>query len=182
MMGETEVRSHRGPSRGLFGSITPGTASCRDRLHPPAAGRKQERTISGNRTTIDGPIFTGRPGWSQGKGEDASTWTVTIAGHRLWITRSRGMFCGELVRPSGGIMCVGERPTLLAAQIAIEAQAHDFARSAAASASMQRTPARPVPVTPQRAAAQTPRRRPGDTDRDLYARLTSTGSLPATVA
>ena len=178
-MGETEVRSHRGPSRGSFGSITPGTATCRDRLHPPAAGRKQERTISGNRNTLDGPIFTGRPGWRQGKGEDASTWTATIAGHRLWITRTRGMFCGELVRPSGGIMCVGERPTLLAAQIAIETQAHDFARSAAAQPSMHTGATTPVLAAPPLAAAPVPRRRPGDTDRDLYLRLTSPGSSAA---
>ena len=169
----------RGPSRGSLGSITPGTALCRDRLHPPAAGRKQERTISGNRNTLDGPIFTGRPGWRQGKGEDASTWTATIAGHRLWITRTRGMFCGELVRPSGGIMCVGERPTLLAAQIAIETQAHDFARSAAAQPSMHTGATTPVLAAPPLAAAPVPRRRPGDTDRDLYLRLTSPGSSAA---
>ena len=89
------------------------------------------------------------------------------------------MFCGELVRPSGGIMCVGERPTLLAAQIAIETQAHDFARSAAAQPSMHTGATAPVLAAPPLAAAPVPRRRPGDTDRDLYLRLTSPGSSAA---
>jgi hypothetical protein len=147
---------------------------------PPAGGsRKQERTISGQRNTIVGPIFTGRAGWLQGKGEDASTWTATIAGHRLWITRSRGMFCGELIRPTGGIMCVGERPTLLAAQIAIETQAHEFAAKASAPAPTKSLSAMPVLAASQPTAALAPRRRPGDTDRALYLRLTSAGSAAA---
>ena len=170
----------RGPSRGSLGSITPGTAPL-PRPAPPAGGsRKQERTISGQRNTIVGPIFTGRPGWRQGTGEEASTWTAVIAGHRLWITRSRGMFCGELRRPSGGIMCVGERPTLLAAQIAIEAQAHGFGRAVAAPMPMPAAIGSRAPVVtpevPRIAAARAPRRSPGDTDRDLYLRLTSAGS------
>lgn len=104
-----------------------------------------------------------------------------IAGHRLWITRSRGMFCGELRRPSGGIMCVGERPTLLAAQMAIEAQAEEFGRAVApARASIGNhvvgTPQVAMAEVPRVAMAQAPRRRPGDTDRDLYLRLTSLGS------
>jgi len=103
-----------------------------------------------------------------------------IAGHRLWITRSRGMFCGELRRPSGGIMCVGERPTLLAAQIAIEAQAHEFGRAAATPSPMPAAIGSRAPVVtpevPRIAAARAPRRSPGDTDRDLYLRLTSAGS------
>jgi hypothetical protein len=152
---------------------------------PPAGGsRKQERTISGQRNTIVGPIFTGRPGWRQGTGEDASTWTAVIAGHRLWITRSRGMFCGELRRPSGGIMCVGERPTLLAAQIAIEAQAHEFGRTVVTPVPKHASignhaagnPQVAMAEVPRVAKAQAPRRRPGDTDRDLYLRLTSVGS------
>ena len=166
----------RGPSRGSLGSITPGTAPL-PRPAPPAGGsRKQEHTISGQRNTIVGPIFTGRPGWRQGTGEEASTWTAVIAGHRLWITRSRGMFCGELRRPSGGIMCVGERPTLLAAQIAIEAQALEFARAASLPTAHHPAIGNVPADAPRAPIAQMPRRRPGDTDRDLYLRMTSAGS------
>jgi hypothetical protein len=67
-------------------------------------------------------------------------------------------------------MCIGERPTLLAAQLAIEAQAHEFAAKAA-------TPVQPTLVSaPTPIRPEAPRRRPGDTDRDLFLRLTTAGS------
>ena len=87
------------------------------------------------------------------------------------------MFCGELVRPAGGIMCVGERPTLLAAQLATEAQAHDFARTETVPASI-----RPIRAVPGSAGSQGLRRRPGDTDREIYLRLTTGDAVAATAA
>jgi hypothetical protein len=80
------------------------------------------------------------------------------------------MFCGELPRPAGGVMCVGERPTLLAAQLATEAVAHGFAQPSAARAVAPVAMLGASPAPSQGAVA--PRERSLLTDREIYLRLT----------
>jgi hypothetical protein len=66
-------------------------------------------------------------------------------------------------------MCVGERPTLLAAQLATEAMAHGFAQPSAARA-VRPLAAGASPAPSHRPVA--PREKSSLTDREIYQRLT----------
>jgi len=67
-------------------------------------------------------------------------------------------------------MCVGERPTLLAAQLATEAMAHEFAQPSAARAVARAGVLGMSPAPSQRPAAS--REKTSLTDREIYLRLT----------
>lgn len=86
----------------------------------------------GSRTSdfLSSPLDSGRPGWRQGRGEAAASWSAVVDGRLVTVVRARGMFSAEMLRPEGGVFHAGEHPTLAAAQEAIERQAHLFALNA----------------------------------------------------
>jgi hypothetical protein len=101
---------------------------------------KARHHLLGTRSSFAGVISTGRNGWSQGRGEEASSWFIGFGSQRGCITRARSMFCGELQRPNGnGVINVGERSSLLAAQVAVEQQALRFGQAVVKSTTGRRT-------------------------------------------
>lgn len=111
----------------------------------------------GTRTTYISQLSSPRPGWREGREAAAGSWffeTSLSRGLRpleashipASITFARGMFCGEVAIPGGRrVLNVGERPTLLAAQLAVEAALERLAAQAALpTSSVAQAPARPV--------------------------------------
>lgn len=102
--------------------------------------RKQDHPL-GTRNSFTGIVATGRPGWSQGRGEEAASWFLAASPLRGYVTRARGMFCGEIIRPSG-TMNIGPHATLAASQVAVETQIRLYDRTGRAALMVLAAPGR----------------------------------------